>query len=165
MSNKLLQLVMILGLLFSNISSVQSKDFAVQSWPVISQVGGPAQGIAVQGNYAYIGVGPRLIVVDISNPANPIQVGATDHAGLFCGGVTVSGTTAYVAAGSAGLYIVDIATPTSPIEVGAWNSPGFAENVTVTGSIAYLADGPYGLRCGGCDEPTSANWKSPMLST
>jgi parallel beta-helix repeat protein len=115
-------------------------------WEATGQAGGPTQGIALQGDYAYIGVGPRLVVVDISDPANPHQVGATAMLDDFVLGVTVSGTLAYLAAGTAGLLIVDITSPANPFVVGVWNSPGFTEGVAVSGGIVYLADGPYGLR-------------------
>jgi parallel beta-helix repeat protein len=115
-------------------------------WEATGQAGGPTQGISLQGNYAYIGVGPRLVVVDISDPANPHQVGATAMLDDFVLGVTVSGTLAYLAAGTAGLLIVDISSPLNPFVVGSWNSPGYAEGVTVSDSTAFLADGPYGLR-------------------
>jgi len=119
---------------------------AAAGWQLIGQAGGPTQGIAVQGNYAYVGVGPRLVVLDISDPARPRQVGASAVFDDLVQGVAVNGAYAYVAAGTAGLYVLNIATPTAPLRVGAWNSPGFAEGVAVAGTTAYLADGPYGLR-------------------
>jgi parallel beta-helix repeat protein len=147
--SKILPILLISTLVFGNLLSIPAAS-AYQNqatvWDTIGQAGGPTQGIAVQGNYAYIGVGPRLIVVDISNPASPHPIGATTPFDYFVQGVTVSGTFAYVAAGSAGLRIVNIATPSDPIQVGAWDSPGFAENLSVSGDFAYLADGPYGLR-------------------
>jgi hypothetical protein len=149
MFSKFIPIALLSLLVFGNLlpapSATANPDQST-GWEAIGQAGGPMQGIAVQGNYAYVGVGPRLIVVDISNPANPHPVGATAPFDYFVQGVTVSGTTAFVAAGSAGLRIVNIAAPSHPIEVGAWDSPGFAENVAVSGSTAYLADGPYGLR-------------------
>jgi uncharacterized repeat protein (TIGR01451 family) len=95
------------------------------------------------------------VVVDISDPVNPHQVGATAILGDFVLGVTVSGTLAYVAAGTAGLKVVDITNPLAPALIGAWNSPGFAEGVAVSGSTAYLADGPYGLRVVDVSDPAA----------
>lgn len=125
-------------------SSVPQNDPA--NWHMIGQAGGPAQAVAVQGIYAYLGVGLRMEVMDISNPANPHQVGVTTPFPYFVEGIAVKGTLAYVAAGGAGLRVIDISDPVHPTELGAWDSPGYAEGVTVAGSIVYLADGPYGLR-------------------
>ena len=97
MKSFILNVAVILGMLLSLFSPV-SKDAELQKadgWELTGQVGGPTQGIAVQGNYAYIGVGPRLVVVDISDPANPIQVGASAVLDDFVLGVMVSGTLAY----------------------------------------------------------------------
>jgi len=115
-------------------------------WRMIGQIGGPTQAVAVEGKYAYVGVGLRLVVLDVSNPAQLRQVGATAPFPHFVEGVAVSGTLAYVAAGGAGLRVVDVADPTRPTEVGAWDSRGYAEGIAVAGATAYLADGPYGLR-------------------
>lgn len=124
-------------------------------WEATGQAGGPTQGIAVQGDYAYIGVGPRLVVVDISDPANPHPVGATAMLDDLVLDVAVSGTVAYVAAGGAGLQVVDITNPLAPAVIGAWNSPGFTEGVAVSGSVAYLADGSYGLRVVDVSDPAA----------
>ena len=35
---------------------------------LIGQLGGATFGVAVQDDYAYIGIGPRLVVLDVSQP-------------------------------------------------------------------------------------------------
>jgi hypothetical protein len=127
---------------------------AQQSWRAIGQVGGPTQGVAVQGHYAYVGVGLRLVTLDISNPADMREVGVTPPFPHFVEDVAVSGTLAYVAAGGSGLRVVDISNPVLPTEVGAWDSRGYANGIAVAGSIAYLADGPYGLRVVDVSKPS-----------
>lgn len=121
---------------------------------MVGQIGGPTQAVAVQGNYAYVGVGLRLVVLDISNPVTSTEVGSTTPFPYFVEDVVVSGTLAYVAAGGAGLRVVDVLTPTAPVEVGFWDSPGYAEGVAVAGNTVYLADGPYGLWTVDVSDPT-----------
>ena len=75
---------------------------------VVGQIGGSTLDAAVQGDYAYIGAGPRLLVVDISTPAAPTLVGQTDLMEQIVQGVAVSGTYAYVADHYAGLRIIDM---------------------------------------------------------
>lgn len=120
---------------------------------VVGQVGGPTQAVATQGSYTYVGVGLRLVVLDVSNPASLHEVGATTPFPHFVEDVMVSGTVAYVAAGGAGLRVLDVADPAHPIEIGSWDSPGYAEGVAVAGSTVYLADGPYGLRVVDVSDP------------
>jgi len=115
-------------------------------WRMVGQVGGATQAIAVQGDYAYVGVGLRLVVLDVSDPAELREVGASQPFPHFVEDVVVRGTLAYVAAGGAGLRVVDISNPTHPTEAGAWDSPGYAEGVAIADNIAHIADGPYGLR-------------------
>jgi len=116
-----------------------------EGWRMVGQIGGPTQAVAVQGNYAYVGVGLRLVVLDVSDPADLVEVGNTAPFPYFVEDVVVQGDLAYVAAGGAGLRAVDITDPANPVELGAWDSPGYAEGVAVSGNTAYLADGPYGL--------------------
>ncbi len=44
---------------------------------LVGQIGGITSAVATQGNYAYVGIGPRLVLFDISNPAHPRPVGQT----------------------------------------------------------------------------------------
>ena len=71
----------------------------VGQWPGWPR--GNARGVAVSGNYAYVAVGDAgLLVIDVSDPANPRGVGGFDTPG-FAQGVAVSGNYAYVEIGRA----------------------------------------------------------------
>lgn len=116
------------------------------AWQVVGQTGGPTRAIAVQGTYAYLGVGLRLVVLDVSDPAQPHEVGVSAPLPHYVEHVAISGTLAYVAAGGGGLQVVSVADPAHPALVGGLDTLGYAEDVAVSGHVAYLADGPYGLR-------------------
>jgi len=124
------------------------------SWQMVGQVGGRTEDVAVQGDYVYVAVGLRLVVLDVSDPTTLQEIGSTTPFPQFVEGVTVSGTLAYVADGMSGLQIVDVSTPTAPIEIGAYDTPGYAEGVAVAGRYAYVADGHYGLRIVDVSDPT-----------
>jgi parallel beta-helix repeat protein len=117
------------------------------------QVGGRTEDVAVQGHYAYVAVGLRLLVLDVLQPITPTEVGSTTPFPQFVEGVAISGTLAYVADGMAGLRIVDVSVLTEPVEIGAYDTPGYAEGVTVAGGYAYVADGHCGLRIVDVSEP------------
>jgi hypothetical protein len=57
----------------------------------------------------------------------------------------VSGSTAYVANQSAGVYAVDVSLPTAPSIIGFYDTESSARKVVVDGSAAYVADGDGGL--------------------
>lgn len=136
------------GLLFAFIATTVAA-VAQGSQPagqMIGQIGGPTQAVAVQGNYAYLGVGLRVIVLDVTDPTSPREVGSSTGFSDFVRDIAVSGTVAYVAAGGAGLRVLDVSDPTRPAEIGFLQSRGYAEGIAVSGTTVCAAYGPYGLR-------------------
>jgi hypothetical protein len=83
-------------------------------------------------------------VVDVSEPASPIEVGFVDTPG-HARGVAVSGGYAYVADRFDGLRVIDVIDPSSPVEVGHDDTPGEAQAVSVAGEYVYVADGRAGM--------------------
>lgn len=128
---------------------------AEMSWHVTGQVGGPTSAVALQTNHAFVGVGFRVVIYDVSSPGAPTEVGSTAALSDLVTAISVSGARAFVTAGSAGLRIFDISDVTHPTEIGAWNSPGYAEAVSVVGSLAFVADGPFGLQIVDVSDPQS----------
>jgi hypothetical protein len=105
-------------------------------WPPFPR--GPAHHVAVSGHYAYVAAGWQggwqggLQVIDVSDPANPQQVGSYDTSGEALG-VAVSGDYAYVAGYNAGLQVIDVSDPANPQQVGGYNTSGYAQGVAVSG--------------------------------
>lgn len=110
---------------------------------LVGQVGGIANAVVVQGIYAYLGIGPRLVILDVSEPALPTLIGQTAVLPNIVEDVAVVGSCAYLALNDSGLRIIDISSPASPIEVGY--DPAAALDVAVVGSYAYVVNGE-GLR-------------------
>jgi hypothetical protein len=137
-------LLLCLPALVTGRSTARAEDSA--AWQLLGQAGGQTKAVAVQGRYAYAGVGPRLVVLDISEPTELREVGVTRPFPYPVEDIAVNGTLAYVASGGAGMRVVDVSDPAHPVETGAFVSRGYASGVAVAGEIAYLADGPYGLR-------------------
>lgn len=117
-----------------------------QSVELVGQIGGSSYAIAVEGDYAYIGVGPRLVIVNIADSAHPALIGQTVPLPDVVRDVAVAGSYAYVADYYGGLRVIDVANPAAPDEVGAHDTPGSARGVAVAGSYAYVADWDGGLR-------------------
>ena len=104
---------------------------------LVGHIGGRTYAVAVQGNYAYIGEGPKLTILDISDPTSPVVIGKTALLPDVVLGVAVAAgapqghTYAYVVVGGAGLGVVDVSSPSNPTEVGFYDTPGQAEGEAV----------------------------------
>jgi hypothetical protein len=132
--------------------------FAFQQSPNVEYVGhmgGSTYAIAVHGNYAYVGEGPCLVVMDVSNPAAPVVVGRTLPMPDIVFDIVVAGDFAYVADIDGGLRVVSLADPSGPVEVGFYDTPGEAVGVDVGAGYAYIADNFAGLRVVDIRNPTA----------
>jgi hypothetical protein len=110
------------------------------------QLGGFARAVAVQGEYGYAGIGPRLAVLSLAAPPRtPVIVGQTAPLRDMIIDVTLNGNYAYVAHWHAGLSVIDISDPTAPILVGSYLARWSAWGVAVVGTIVYVADQSSGL--------------------
>jgi T5SS/PEP-CTERM-associated repeat protein len=122
---------------------------------LLAQWGGPSEAVAVDGNLAYLAVGHRLVILDISDPENPALVGRTSTLTNPVRGVAVSGAHAFVVADWLGLVVYDLSDPGNPAQVGWFDTDGQAMDVLVSGDLAYVADGDAGLQIINIATPTA----------
>ncbi len=121
---------------------------------LVGRVGAQAQAVAVAGNYAYLGMGPELIVLSISNPMTPTQVGSILLPNTVQD-VAVMGSLAYVVEGTSGLQVIDVSNPAHPAVIGALLVPGAAQRIVMAGNTAYIAAGAGGLRIVNVSNPAN----------
>jgi len=114
---------------------------------IVGHLGGHSLAIDLQGDYAYVGEGVQLTILDVSNPGAPVVAGKSPVFLDVVTDVTVDGNYAYVTIGYEGLAIIDVSTPSAPTVVGTLDGPGdlYALEVAVAGQYAYVAAGSYGL--------------------
>lgn len=108
--------------------------------------GNDALGVRVQGDYAYIirsSGNPRFVVLNISDPLNPIQTSILSlnnrsHTNLF-----VSGNYAYLVGttNNSEVSVIDISNPANPSEVDVVNISGNADarGVALEGTNLYVS--------------------------
>jgi hypothetical protein len=109
-------------------------------------LGQTAFGVAVSGDYAYVGASTAgLSVYDVSDPAAPTRVTTLAVSGASVLKVAVDGTTAYISGGNAGFRTVDITDPESPAVLGSFATTGFATNVAYADGLAYVLSNGFGL--------------------
>src|SRR5262245_44649723 len=111
----------------------------------IGGFGGPIEVFSVSNNLAYVGEGAVFTIVDVSDPAHPLQRGAVALERNISA-LQLSGGLAYVADSveSAGLSysaleIIDVTNPDNPAARGSFVVTGVIEGFQVAGMLAYLA--------------------------
>ncbi|MDD2247898.1 MAG: chitobiase/beta-hexosaminidase C-terminal domain-containing protein [Proteiniphilum sp.] len=152
-----------------NDSQVASASYNIQG-PLLTEIGSylwtpnnVASCVRVVGNYAYVGAGTRLRIMDVSQPSNITELGSCYVDTVL--EIKVSNGYAYIAALTSGLKIVDISNPSNPFVVGSLDTPGYAQGVDVVGNRAYVCDEAYGLHIIDVSNPSSpsfvGNYDSP----
>jgi hypothetical protein len=105
----------------------------------IGQWGGSVNALAVSGNRAYLGQGPRVQVLDLSQAGSPQWLGESPILPGVVEDLAVQDGYAYVAAGAGGIRVLDLGDARAPGEVGmlSTSSPSYA--IVVYGAHAYVA--------------------------
>lgn len=131
---------------------------------LVGQLGGQSQAIAISqdASIAYLGVGPRVVVLDVSDSNNVREIAQSEVLPEVVEDIVIRDGYAYVADGYAGLYIMDVSDANVPAVVGRWN---YSEDyrfpagcrVCLSGDYAYFAGGPAGLHVIDISNPTEPN--------
>jgi RHS repeat-associated protein len=111
----------------------------------VGHIGGWISDVTVSGDYAYVGEGQDLVVLDITDAANPKDVGKISMPGLVTD-IAISGNYAYITRGTNSIYgvnglsVVDISNPLALKTVGSYQYPrDYVSSITISGDYAYLA--------------------------
>jgi hypothetical protein len=138
-------------------------EIAGDSMPVPASTlstGSQCTGVAIAGDFAYLGINGSFTIVDITDFENPQLRGSL--VGMNARDVAVTGNLAYVAATDS-LYVVDISDPDAPVRVGAHNGGDLGAKIQVEGSLAFLTD--YGFDIFDISDPTNPVFLSGYLSS
>ncbi|MGD9099935.1 MAG: hypothetical protein PVF45_05590, partial [Anaerolineae bacterium] len=123
------------------------------TWPMSEQMPW-AISVAAVGHAVYVADASRsLMVLDVSDPANPLEVSPQDENTWdeHTWDVAIAGDRAYVLYTHGWnshwrLRVLDISTPTAPVEIGlsplVYDEPSYALNLKVAGDQAYVTDVP-----------------------
>src|SRR5262245_48234593 len=109
------------GVLVTAASSATTLEF-------VGQAGGATDAVAVEGNRAYLGVGPRLVVMDIADPAHPALLGQSPVLGGIVHDIVLADGHAYVAAGRT-IHLVSVIDPANLFSRGAITLPDEARSL------------------------------------
>lgn len=98
-------------------ASIWTTDLAPgsESFQIVDQMGGQINAVTAQNGIAYVGVGPRLWTIDVSQPEEPITLGQSDILPGLVQRVAVVNDTAYLLTeDESGFWIVDVSRPYQP---------------------------------------------------
>jgi len=139
-------------------STASTDSSSISDRRLVGHLGtGPSGEVAVDGQIAYVNSGTGLVVVDVSDPTSPVDVGGASMLGPIAD-IVVEEERAYVVTNHAGiagapyetevfgLEVVDVSDPTAPKITDAFKTSGVASEVAVTKDFAFVADGGDGLR-------------------
>ncbi|NCC51372.1 MAG: hypothetical protein EOM20_09175 [Spartobacteria bacterium] len=104
-----------------------------------------AMGLALNGNYAYVGTYRGLFVMDISNPGAPVEVKSLLQGNYIMRDLYLDGNKLYVTTRN-DIYILDVTNPGHPEMIGhITRLPVETYGVHVKGNYAYIANHSTGL--------------------
>jgi hypothetical protein len=110
--------------------------------------------LALNGNHIYLCLDDELLIIDVSDPADP-QLASTFAVDNFLYGVAIENGIAYLANGEYGLVVVNVSDPGSPTLISACDTPGWAAGVECDSGFLYLADWTGGIRIYNVANPAS----------
>jgi len=115
---------------------------------------GAANPISVQatGSTMYAGTDQAILVTDISNPANPTQIGSV---GSAVNALAISGTYLYAGTQDGHLVTYNIAQPGSPAQVSRLTLPVAAVVMRTSNNLLFIADDASGLLIYSLTTPSS----------
>ena len=105
---------------------------------------GPSLAVDMEGSLAAFGRGRVLVLVDLSDPSDPIELGSVVLPGVV-GAVELTATHAWVAAGLMGLIGVDVSDPRQPevvsvLPAGLAGEDATAIDLAVAGELAFVTE-------------------------
>jgi len=121
---------------------------------LVGQWGGTSYAVAVDGTTVYLGVGPRLLVLDAADPSAPVEIGRSAPLPNTIVDLAVHEEYVYAAADLYGLRVLSVANQTAPAEVGRLLTGDCALGVCVIEDTAYVADRYAGLLIASIEDPT-----------
>lgn len=114
----------------------------------------PWAAIATIGDTVYVATVDGLSVLDVTDSANPVEVGFLTSQWEGVSDLVAEPGFVYAAMPGQGLRIINVTDPAQPEEIGLWESAWEARDLEVADGFAYVADGASGLRVIDVTEPT-----------
>ncbi|NHJ85300.1 MAG: hypothetical protein FK734_07545 [Asgard group archaeon] len=112
----------------------------------VDQYNGSAQHVYLFDKYAFVADGTNLQIVNVKDPANPVEIGQFFDENDAFFRVYVHNDFAYILENDLGLRIVDVSDPTNPIERGNFTLSGDYIDLCANDEYVFIACEGAGLR-------------------
>lgn len=112
---------------------------------LVGHIGGASQALTLRGHHAYLGVGLRLEVLDISRPSAPRFLAQSAPLPGLVSSVALAGEHAFVLTEGSALSVLSISDPNRLPLVGALKLEQPAYGLALAEDYAYVAGGEAGL--------------------
>lgn len=117
----------------------------------IASYGDMIHTVVSSGTLAYLGEGGSLVVLDMSDPDNPVRISdklLSSTSSAYHIHISASGI-AYVSVGDEGVFLVDVTDPYNLALLGFYPTPDYAGEVatseTITGTYAFVSGHDWGI--------------------
>jgi hypothetical protein len=124
---------------------------------LVSHMGGVADDVDVEGNYAYVNFGPKIEIFDISTPSDLGLIGESPVLTDTVRGFDAVGDYVYITAGFQCLVVLNVRDKTNPIPV-ANKTDCLGEKIAVANQKAYIAASTSGLKIYDVTDPTKPTY-------
>lgn len=106
---------------------------------LFEQYFGVMSKFSIQGNYAYMGIGSKLHVIDISSPGSPMVVGESEILPDRIIEVVVSGNLSFILTNKLGIYVFSVENPTLPTKISFLELNDINNtSLLIDGNYAYI---------------------------
>jgi hypothetical protein len=129
------------SLLFSTSQASVLYASEMEKSGVVSHLGGAAQAVDIQGDYAFMATRGELTVLDISDPLIPTRTG---YLRISANDVVAKEHAVYMT-GQDGFHIVDTHNPSHPQLLGSVPTRQIATGLALVSDLAYVVDHLGGL--------------------
>jgi hypothetical protein len=106
---------------------------------------GTANDFIVNDKRVYVAGQQGLLILDISDPTNPVQVGDISLPLAWQRSISAAGSFVYLSgadyqnSGAADVHVIDVSDPTAPRLIAAYQTPGSAYGIASSSSHAFVA--------------------------
>jgi hypothetical protein len=123
------------------------------------QTGDFTYDVVVKDDIAYLSVanepGPsELLILDVSDPSNPVELGSYDEIG-YPDQLAVVDEIVFITDRFGPLHIINVTDPSNPEKIGEYVGSGETYDIEIIGEIAYLADWNQGVNVLNISDPTN----------